>query len=176
MILGFTKNVKQATEYKGEMTPHRVRAFLRTVIYKENQELNFEIISPEEYSLNDCNEQDKKTCLIVIENENISLQEFEEAAFELQKEFSQDPVKMVFLKQNTILEDFFTQNQLDFVEDNSIFLYKGKYQKGKVVDFDFSQELVKGFSVVLQNLLSSMIQLEKVEVPLDQYTRKFEEL
>jgi len=46
---------------------------LRTVINKENKEYSFEIIGPSEYSVNDCSENDKKMCFIIMENQNLNL-------------------------------------------------------------------------------------------------------
>lgn len=65
------------------MNPHHIRQFLRTVINKENKEYNFEIINANEYSVTDCNDQDKKICFIVVENANLNSQDFEEVAFDL---------------------------------------------------------------------------------------------
>lgn len=71
-ILGFSKNIKTATEYNGEMSPHKVRNFLRSVINKENKEYNFEIIGYEEYQETDCDNNDKKICFIVVENSKLT--------------------------------------------------------------------------------------------------------
>lgn len=83
-ILGFTKNIKSATEFDDELTPHKIRNFLRKVINKENKESNFEIIGPNEYQSSDCSSSDKKFCVIIIQNSSFSLDDFEEISFELQ--------------------------------------------------------------------------------------------
>lgn len=109
------------------MSPHKIRQFLRSVLNKENKETNFEVLTTSDYQISDCGDKDRKLCIIVVENPFLTLQDFEEAAFELQNLFSNDPIKFIYLNNSVIDENFFTVNNLDFVEDNSILLYKGKF-------------------------------------------------
>jgi len=45
-----------------------------------------------------------------------------------------------------------------------------------VVDVDYTQELLSNFRQIIRNILSSILELEKVSFKLDDYASKFEEL
>ena len=53
------------------------------MINKENKETVFEVITTADYSSNDCDEKDKKLCIILVENPQLTEADVEEAGIEL---------------------------------------------------------------------------------------------
>lgn len=172
-IFGFSKKIENGVVFEDDFSPHKIRNFLRKIIKNENTEKNFFILDNEDFLEDDnCRGNDKKICFIFFENENLTKSQFSEIAENLQNIFPQEHLKFLFLDKKFYQKNFFEENKLKFYPKRSFFIYKANVNKGKVIGFNFKEEFkrkLENMNLVVENIMSKIIGLEKLEFEIEKY-------